>query len=60
MPYDIKKLKALRAAKRLTQQELALQAGVPLDTLAAIEHGETLNQTLPAVRMIAVTLGVTS
>ena len=60
MPYDVKKLKALRAAKWLTQQELALQAGVPLETVAAIEHGETPTQALPAVRMIAVTLGVTS
>ena len=53
------KIKAWRAKKDMTQDELAKKADIPYPTLAKIESDTVTNPTLDTVKKIAAGLGVT-
>lgn len=53
------KIRAWRAKKELTQDELAKKADIPYPTLIKIESDTVTNPTLETVKKIAAGLGVT-
>lgn len=53
------KIKAWRAKKDMTQDELAKKADIPYPTLAKIESGAVRNPSIETVVKIADGLGVT-
>jgi len=53
------KIKAWRAKKDMTQDELAKKASIPYPTLAKIESGAVQNPSIDTVMKIAAGLGVT-
>jgi len=53
------KIRAWRAKKDLTQDELAKKADIPYPTLIKIESDTVTNPTLDTVKKIAAGLGVT-
>ena len=53
------KIRAWRAKKNLTQDELAKKADIPYPTLIKIESDTVTNPTLETVKKIAAGLGVT-
>jgi len=53
------KIKAWRAKKDMTQDELAKKADIPYPTLAKIESGAVQNPSIDTVTKIAVGLEVT-
>jgi transcriptional regulator with XRE-family HTH domain len=53
------KIRAWRAKKDLTQDELAKKADIPYPTLIKIESDTVTNPTLETVKKIAAGLGVT-
>lgn len=52
------RVRAIREAAGLTQQEVAKAAGMPYQALAKIERGATDNPTLRTIRALAKALGV--
>lgn len=52
------KIKAWRAKKDLTQDELSKKAGIPYPTLVKIESDAVLNPSIDTVTKIAAGLGV--
>lgn len=52
------KIKAWRAKKDLTQDELAKKADIPYPTLAKIESGAVQNPSIDTVTKIAAGLGI--
>lgn len=52
------KIKAWRAKKDMTQDELAKKANIPYPTLAKIESGAVQNPSIDTVTRIAAGLGV--
>lgn len=52
------KIKAWRAKKDMTQDELAKKADIPYPTLAKIESDTVTNPTLDTVKKIAAGLGI--
>lgn len=53
------KIRAWRAKKELTQDELSKKADIPYPTLIKIESDAVTNPTLETTRKIAIGLGVT-
>lgn len=53
------KIKAWRAKKDMTQDELAKKADIPYPTLAKIESGAVQNPSIETVVKIAEGLGIT-
>lgn len=53
------KIKAWRAKKDMTQDELAKKADIPYPTLAKIESGAVQNPSIDTVVKIAEGLGIT-
>lgn len=53
------KIKAWRAKKDMTQDELAKKADIPYPTLAKIESGAVQNPSIETVVKVADGLGVT-
>jgi transcriptional regulator with XRE-family HTH domain len=56
---DGSRMKALREASGLTQQELAVRAETNVGVIAAIEQGKTPDPRFSTMRDIAKALGVT-
>ena len=52
------KIKAWRAKKDMTQDELAKKANIPYPTLAKIESGAVQNPSIETVTKISVGLGI--
>jgi putative transcriptional regulator len=52
------RLKRLRAAAKLTQQELAVSAGLSLGNVVTIEAGKTTDPRISTVLALARALGV--
>ncbi|HAU66280.1 TPA: hypothetical protein DCW61_02965 [Candidatus Uhrbacteria bacterium] len=52
------KIKAWRAKKDMTQDELAKKAGIPYPTLAKIESGAVQNPSIDTVTKIANGFGI--
>ena len=52
------KIKAWRAKKDMTQDELAKKADIPYPTLAKIESDTVTNPTLDTVKKVAAGLGI--
>lgn len=53
------KLKEVREAKKMTQEELAKQSGISRGTIAAIESGRAKTTTTKTLLELAKALGVT-
>lgn len=53
-------LKELRKARRITQEELAKDAGVSQSYVCALENGKRANPSMPVLRRIAKRLGVST
>jgi transcriptional regulator with XRE-family HTH domain len=56
MPFK-DRLKRLRAAAGLTQQELATKAGIAMSSLAQMEAGTIANPRLNTLKALAAALG---
>ena len=52
-------IKRYRAAKKLSQEQLAQKAGITYSTLAKLESGANRNPTVNTLQQIARALGVT-
>ncbi len=52
------KIKALRKAKEMTQEELARRADIPYATLLKIENDSVKNPTVNTIQKLAEALGV--
>jgi transcriptional regulator with XRE-family HTH domain len=52
-------IKRYRAAKKLSQEQLAQKAGITYSTLAKLESGANKNPTVKTLQHIARVLGVT-
>jgi transcriptional regulator with XRE-family HTH domain len=58
LPPIAEKLKALREAHGLTQQELAFQSGLSISIIAQIEQGGKVDPRISTVNALAKALGV--
>lgn len=58
MPLSHIKLRDLRAARRLTQEQLAREAGIRQPALARLEAGRIANPTLATLERLAAALRV--
>jgi transcriptional regulator with XRE-family HTH domain len=56
--FDMDKLKALRAQKVLTLDELSQESGVTLNTIWRLESGYSKNARPSTIRKLATALGV--
>jgi transcriptional regulator with XRE-family HTH domain len=54
-----KKIKKLREKNKLTQEKLAIKAGVPYTTLTKIESGVIRKPAVQTIAKIARALGIT-
>lgn len=52
------KIKDLRSKLSITQEELAIKAGIPYTTLSKIESGQVKNPTISTLKKIADALSV--
>ena len=62
MPEELpfgKRLKALREAAGLTQQQLAVKAGLSVSNLSQLEQGQKTDPRISTVAALAGALGVT-
>lgn len=53
------KIKDLREARSMTQEELAEKSGVSRGTISALENEESKNATTSTLMKLAIALGVT-
>ena len=53
------KIKDLREARAMTQEELAEKSGVSRGTISALENEESKNATTSTLMKLAIALGVT-
>jgi transcriptional regulator with XRE-family HTH domain len=56
MPLDPSKLSSLRAKRGLTQQSLAVAAGIPRSYVANMERGTKVNPPVATVQRVAKAL----